>query len=280
MRSVILHCLSSLLFLTMVPTYAAGFLDDLLPRIELPDACEIKCNNKDGDQLFPQGTISGSCVSKCRDVHRVAPPSPGVRPSGNNRAFVLLEPMTYMVGATGIGITVPAGFVTDYASIPERLWSLYSPHDQYSRAAIVHDYLYWSQLCTRPQADNLFMIAMKESGVPENTRQNVYAGVHLFGKASWTDNQEQRKAKMPRVVPLDRKDFPPNWSWEMYRGYLMRNRVEDPPFVSKEYCAIGNTDEVPEAANTSPNTVSPNMVTRASRGMDIQRFIRGPKSYD
>ena len=249
MRSLALKCVWSLLILTIAPVYAGGWGSDLLPRVSYRlDACELRCIENDGDQLFPRGTINGSCVSECRGKVLISPPSPGVRPSGNNRAFVLLEPMTYMVGTTGIGITVPAGFVTDYATIPEWLWSLYSPHDQYSRAAIVHDYLYWSQLCTRPQADNLFMIAMKESEVPQSTRQNVYAGVHLFGSVSWTDNQTQRNAKMPRIIPMDRHDFPPNWSWEMYREYLMKHGVEDPPFGGNEYCVLGNFDEVPEAA--------------------------------
>lgn len=279
MRSVVLtHVI--LIAWAIPPAHAAGFLDGLLPRINLPDVCEAKCANSDGDRLFPKGTINGSCVLKCRDVQRASPPSPGVRPSGNNRAFILLEPMTYVVGTTGIRITVPAGFVTDYASIPESLWSLYSPHDQYSRAAIVHDYLYWSQLCTRAQADNLFMIAMKESEVPERTHRNVYTGVHLFGNSSWIDNQAQRKAKMPRVVPLARLDFPPNWSWEMYRGYLMRQGVEDPPFSGDEYCALGNTDTVPIGQEPFSTGAVPNMATRALHGVDLERLMRGPGSYD
>ncbi|WP_422824042.1 DUF1353 domain-containing protein [Variovorax robiniae] len=34
--------------------------------------------------------------------------------------------------------------MTDPASIPQPRWSLLPPNDQYNRAAIVHDYLYWS----------------------------------------------------------------------------------------------------------------------------------------
>lgn len=57
--------------------------------------------------------------------------------------------MFYEVGSTGIAIVFPAGFVTDYASVPEDLWNAYSPHDRYSRAAIALDFLYGSQFCTR-----------------------------------------------------------------------------------------------------------------------------------
>jgi hypothetical protein len=48
----------------------------------------------------------------------------------------------------------------------EVFWSAdLSPNGKYSKAAIVHDYLYWTQGCTREQADNLLDIAMKESNV-------------------------------------------------------------------------------------------------------------------
>lgn len=62
-------------------------------------------------------------------------------------------------------ITVPSGFVPDGASIPRILHIAIPTTGWYGRAAIIHDYLYWSQLCTREQADNLMLIAMKESTV-------------------------------------------------------------------------------------------------------------------
>ena len=251
----------------------------ILDQIQIPDACTLKCDNKDQDDLFPSGIVDRSCVSECREEKGAVPPSPGVRPSGNNRAFVLLEPMIYEVGSSGSVIKVPAGFVTDYASIPSFLWSLYSPHDQYSRAAIVHDYLYWSQLCSRPQADNLFMIAMRESEVPEITRNNVYRAVTTLGQSSWDDNRRQRESGMPRVVPIERKDFPPNWSWEMYRQYIMQAGIRDPVFSGNDYCALGESTEVPTSARTADITTKsmpPKTVARALRGMDYERFMGGP----
>ncbi len=260
------------------PAISAGLLDGI-PKMPDPAfmACRAKCTNNDGDELYPQGTFNGSCVERCRGGVLAAPPSPGVRPSGNNRAFVLLEPMTYQIGDTRASITVPAGFVTDYASIPRGLWSLYSPHDQYSRAAIVHDYLYWSQLCTRAQADNLFMIAMKESDVPAVTRAIVYSGVHEGGQSSWDENGKQRQQGLPRVVPITRQDFPPNWSWEMYRQYLWREGVRDPRFQGADYCAFGNTTDVPITTAQSAKTMSePKLGIRALLGMDLSKLLVGP----
>lgn len=94
------------------------------------------------------------------------PPSPAVRAFGDSKFWITVEPMIYVIGSTNVRIVVPKGFVTDFASIPQSLWSLgLTPYGQYSRAAIIHDYLYWSQGCTRAQADRLLVIAMKESNV-------------------------------------------------------------------------------------------------------------------
>lgn len=74
------------------------------------------------------------------------PPSPAVRAFGDNKFWVTIEPMNYVIGNTNDRIAVPKGFVTDFASIPQGLWSLgLSPHGRYGRAAVIHDYLYWSQ---------------------------------------------------------------------------------------------------------------------------------------
>jgi hypothetical protein len=100
------------------------------------------------------------CPSGCTPILHAPPPSPIVVAFGDNRDWIVLQPMPYQIGRTGLSVIVPAGFVTDYASIPRPLWVMYAPHDRYSRAAVVHDYLYWSQRCTREQADNIFMLAM------------------------------------------------------------------------------------------------------------------------
>lgn len=241
-------------------------------------ACRAKCTNNDGDELYPQGTFDRVCVERCRDsIVKSAPPSPGVRPSGNNRAFILLEPMTYQIGDTRASITVSAGFVTDYASIPRRLWILFSPHDQYSRAAIVHDWLYWSQLCTRAQADNLFMIAMKESKVCAAKRAIVYSAVHMLGQSAWDDNGKQRRQGLPRIVPITRQDFPPNWSWEKYQKYLLQEGVRDPQFQEAGYCEFGNTTDVPiMTARGAKSMPEPKLAVRALHEIDSPELLGGP----
>ncbi len=63
-------------------------------------------------------------------------------------------------------ITVPAGFVTDLASIPPPANVVFSKTGRYSSAGIVHDYLYWVQPCgdderSREIADRIIKEALK-----------------------------------------------------------------------------------------------------------------------
>ena len=107
------------------------------------------------------------------------PPAPVVQPFVDGADWVVVKPFTYRIGNTNHEITVPAGFVTDFASIPLIFRSVLSPTGQPGRAAIVHDFLYWQQWCARPQADRILLLAMIESRVSATVRQGVYRAVHV-----------------------------------------------------------------------------------------------------
>jgi hypothetical protein len=176
------------------------------------------------------------------------PPSPVVRACGDNKFWIVVEDMTYVIGSTNERIVVPKGFVTDFASIPQALWSVgLSPYGQYSRAAVVHDYLYWSQGCSRRQADRLLVIAMKESNVSGFDEFLVYQGVHKGGGGPWKANAVERGAGLPRIVPENYlRPADPNANWPSYREMLVNQGVKDPPFErDPKYCAYGNTTVVP-----------------------------------
>lgn len=178
-----------------------------------------------------------------------APPSPAVVAFGDNRNWVLLVPMRYKIGESSYAIVVPAGFVTDYASIPKRLWSLYPPHDQYSRAAVIHDYLYWSQRCTREQADKLFLIAMSESEVSTRDRYVVYGTVQLLGQSSWDENTLARNNGDMRILPSPYMEIVqqmPNLTWQEFKTSLKDENVKSEPIDdSGTYCHLGNATVVP-----------------------------------
>lgn len=83
------------------------------------------------------------------------------------------------------GITVPKKFITDFASVPKILWSILPPTGRYTKAALLHDYLY-SNYCkvdlSRKECDKMFLKAMQILGVKKSTRTTFYYAVRLFGK--------------------------------------------------------------------------------------------------
>lgn len=183
-----------------------------------------------------------------------APPPPPIEPVAQKEFAdgihqVLAEPMRYEVGASGLSIVVPDGFVHDSASVPSIFWSILPRHGTYGKAAIVHDYLYWAQPCTREQADNLLMLAMLESGVSEVRRKLVYRGVRLGGGGAFRENRRERDEGAIRVIPPERRMLPATANWPEYRETLVREGVRDPEFpVNPDYCRLGDSTEVPVVA--------------------------------
>ncbi len=187
---------------------------------------------------------------------QLPPPPPLLTPFADNQQWVVERNFVYQIGNSPIAISVPRGFVTDFASIPQTFWSLgLTPNSTYSRAAIVHDYLYWTQGCTRLQADNLFLIAMKESRVGTVTRDAVYQGVRLGGGASWDANAAARQRGLPRVIPERSMAIGALDLWPAFQQRLAAAGVTDPPLESTPapaYCAIGDTTDVPDVAPPPP----------------------------
>lgn len=181
---------------------------------------------------------------------KATPPSPTVKPDAKTRYWMLREDMAWEIGNTGEFIIVPAGFVTDFASIPQALWSLgLTPYDQYSRAAIIHDWLYWTQVCTKAQSDRLLVIAMKESAVGTFDEFAVYKGVQVGGAKAWSGNAAEMVAGFPRIAPPGKRDLPPNGQWESYRAVLHRQGVRDPKLAANPpFCRYGDSTDVPRVA--------------------------------
>lgn len=80
-------------------------------------------------------------------------------------------------------VTVPKGFITDFASVPRGLWNLFPPDGMYTQSAVVHDYILHEKLYPVKQADRIFYEAMGVLGVPGWKRWIMYVAVrirHLF----------------------------------------------------------------------------------------------------
>jgi hypothetical protein len=100
-------------------------------------------------------------------------------------------------------VTVPANFVTDFASIPRILWPIAPRWGVYGWAAVIHDFLYWDQGITRREADDIFLSAMNKSEVPLWQRETIYRAVRWCGCKAWKHNTTL-KARNPCARIWDR----------------------------------------------------------------------------
>ncbi len=117
-----------------------------------------------------------------------------VSPLVDGRRWKLVFQFGYDVGHKGSvdRITVPAGFVTDFASTPSPIWWLIPPWGKYGKAAVVHDYLYLVKTRTRKEADGIFREAMVVLGVPEWQVFVMYWAVRAFGWPAWHYRKEAK----------------------------------------------------------------------------------------
>jgi hypothetical protein len=92
----------------------------------------------------------------------------------------LVEPVRY-VGGQGDAFEVPAGYVTDFASVPRIAVWLIPVFGRYTLPAILHDRLLTDYLAagaiSSVDADGLFRRSMREMGVAPVRRYLMWAGV-------------------------------------------------------------------------------------------------------
>jgi|SRR5215217_1560451 len=134
------------------------------------------------------------------------------------RRGIVSSPFAFISKEVG-PVDVEVGFDTDFASVPRGLWNLYPPDGEYTEAAVIHDALYWHQATaekdgkpvTRPQADAVFLEAMKALGIGWLTRTILYRAVRLGGQSAWDSNALEKSG-------LARTDNPPSSTPPM-RGF-------------------------------------------------------------
>ena len=112
----------------------------------------------------------------------------------NGDCLRLLEALKYEYG--GRSFTVPAGFVSDGASVPQFLWGMISPaiDPRTLDAAIAHDHLYrsFSYDFTRREADTLFYKLCRAHGLSFWRSLKAYIGARLFGRKYWKKRRWER----------------------------------------------------------------------------------------
>jgi hypothetical protein len=97
-------------------------------------------------------------------------------------------------------IEVPAGFETDFASIPRMLWAIIPPRGRYNRPAIIHDFLYryapvdplTKKACTQARADAIIKEGCENCDDRVTRRWTIFLGLKIGGWATW---RRYRKAE-------------------------------------------------------------------------------------
>lgn len=112
-------------------------------------------------------------------------------------------------------ITVPKGFVTDFASVPRIFWTALRPDGDYAYAAVLHDYLYWEQDLSREQADKIMKTVMQEFEVGGITTNLIYTAVRVGGQQAWNENKDAKEAGEHRI--LSKFPHKPTISWHEWK---------------------------------------------------------------
>jgi len=109
-----------------------------------------------------------------------------------NDAWQLTEDLVYKSDIVGL-VYIPAGFVTDFASVPRLPLAYLLAGNTAHEAAVVHDYLYVIHRSTKSQADRTFREAMGVTGVPAWRKNLMYAAVTIGGWLAWLGGPKRCK---------------------------------------------------------------------------------------
>lgn len=101
----------------------------------------------------------------------------------DNHFWMLLAP--FVVEVDGRLIYVPAGFITDFASVPRLPLTFMLFGNIGHRAAVVHDYLYQTQARPRFECDSIFKALLQAEGVGTFRSNMMYAGVRAGGSSAY-----------------------------------------------------------------------------------------------
>jgi hypothetical protein len=119
----------------------------------------------------------------------------------------LTEPLRYYSAVLKREITVPAGFKTDFASVPRIPFVYDAEGGKCDKAAVVHDWLYSigssAGGVSREQADQVLREAILASGYSTATAAIFYAAVRVGGGSHW----RQENVAQPLDVSANMEAF-------------------------------------------------------------------------
>ena len=89
-------------------------------------------------------------------------------------------------------IIVPAGFITDFASVPRVFWPIIDPIGEHGKAAVIHDYCYYTACYKRLRSDEIFLEGMEVLKVEEWKQTTMFHSVRLFGWHAWNKRRKEQ----------------------------------------------------------------------------------------
>lgn len=136
------------------------------------------------------------------------------------RKFKLLETFKYVDPDLDIEVTVPAGFVTDFNSVPRLFWAYFAPLDC-PEAGLVHDWLYdhpsaYRRMFTpspptsplsKAECDNIHRRILHLKGFRWSKRQLLWGILRTAGIHAWRKHRAQDVV----VEPQDDHKTPPKF---------------------------------------------------------------------
>lgn len=99
--------------------------------------------------------------------------------NNEGKKWKVLQDLEY--NYNGISITVPEGFITNFASVPRIPIIFELVGDRGHSAAVVHDYLYSTAILSRKDCDKVLLQALRRTEVGKPRSILMYLGVRAFG---------------------------------------------------------------------------------------------------
>lgn len=119
-----------------------------------------------------------------------------VSPLWDGKSWILLEDFSYH------SIVVPAGFITDFASVPVAFTWFIRRWGKHGFASIIHNWLYWEQPYSRKFCDLVFLSGMLNTNTKCGRAYLIYYCVRLFGWFWWVDNRKLKRKGVMRYADI------------------------------------------------------------------------------
>jgi hypothetical protein len=115
----------------------------------------------------------------------------------------LLAPLVYQSDRLERSVVVPAGFVTDFASVPRIPVAFLLAGNCGHEAAVVHDWLYTTHETTRATADAVLREALQADGDPAWRAWLMWAGVRIGGARPYEQDGQKQPPHVEAVLPAN-----------------------------------------------------------------------------